>query len=40
MLNTELSRLGKPADVLMSTCYSLNTKDKLKYAEDNSTNKN
>jgi len=36
ILNTELLQLG----VLMSTCYSFSTKDKLKHAGNNSTNKN
>jgi hypothetical protein len=40
ILNTELLQLGKPADVLLSTCYSFSTKDKLKHAGNNSTNKN
>jgi hypothetical protein len=38
--DTELSQLGKTADILRSTCYSFITKDKMKYAGNNSTNKN
>jgi hypothetical protein len=40
ILNTDLSLLGKPADVLRSTCNSFSTKDKLKHAGNNGTNKN